>query len=404
MKKIVLLLIMMSFAYTGYAQDTLTLPYSVQGKVCDAGSGRPIRSVSVSMTGRYYATVTNSDGEFTLKSDTPIREVTFSHIGYRTATLPASSRPMRVDLSPDAEPIAGAVVTSGDPLDIVLSAIKKIPDNYADTSELLKCFYRETVQKRQRYIQVTEAVAKVFKPSYGNWLHNGRAALLKSRTLVSSRKRDTLSVKFLGGPTIAVNMDFIKVREALLDRDELDLYRLELGSPVYIDGRLNFAVHLRPASVADYALYTGTLYIDQESLAFSRMDLSLDMRDEAKATQAILRKKPAGLRFHPKEASILINFREDDGRYRLGYMRTTMRFDCDWRKRLLKSNYTSINELVITDLYPQAEQITRQEAFRTTESLSDMTDLFTDPEFWKDYNIIEPSTSLEHAVDKLKRQ
>ena len=134
------------------------------------------------------------------------------------------------------------------------------------------------------------------------------------------------------------------------------------------------------------------------------MDLSLDMRDEAKATQAILRKKPAGLRFHPKEASILINFREDDGRYRLGYMRTTMRFDCDWRKRLLKSNYTSINELVITDLYPQAEQITRQEAFRTTESLSDMTDLFTDPEFWKDYNIIEPSTSLEHAVDKLKRQ
>ena len=81
-----------------------------------------------------------------------------------------------------------------------------------------------------------------------------------------------------------------------------------------------------------------------------------------------------------------------------------MRFACDWRKRLLKSNYTSINELVITDLYPQAEQITRQEAFRTTESLSDMTDLFTDPEFWKDYNIIEPSTSLEHAVDKLKRQ
>lgn len=404
MKKSLAILLMLLCAGFARAQDTLSLPYSVQGKVCDARSGRPIRAVNVSMSGRYFATVTNSDGEFSLKSDVPINNVIFSHIGYQTATLPASERPMRVDLSPDAEPITGAVVTSGDPRRIVLSAIERIRQNYADSSELLKCFYRETVQKRQRYIQVTEAVAKVYKPGYEFSVHGERAALLKSRALVSSRKRDTLSVKFLGGPTIANSLDFVKVRNGLLEEKELELYRLELGAPVYVDGRLNFAVHLSPGVRTDYALYHGTLYIDQETLAFTRIDVSLDMDDEQLATSAILRRKPLGLKFHPQEASILVNYRQDNGKYRLGYMRTTMRFRCDWKKRLLKTHYTSINELVVTDLYPKATGISRKESFRSNESLDDKAGLFLDPEFWKDYNIIEPSTSLEHALDKLKKQ
>ena len=28
---------------------------------------------------------------------------------------------------------------------------------------------------------------------------------------------------------------------------------------------------------------------------------------------------------------------------------------------------------------------------------------FDDPDFWKDYNIIEPTESLENAIDKLKK-
>ena len=57
--------------------DSLRLTYTVSGTVADLSTRRPIESVHVSLPSSNYATVTNADGEFTIKSDSPIREVIF---------------------------------------------------------------------------------------------------------------------------------------------------------------------------------------------------------------------------------------------------------------------------------------------------------------------------------------
>ena len=80
-----------------------------------------------------------------------------------------------------------------------------------------------------------------------------------------------------------------------------------------------------------------------------------------------------------------------------------MRFACDWRKRLFRTRYTTVNELVITDVMPEATAIDRKERFRQRDILSDKAPEFLDPDFWKDYNIIEPTESLEHAIDRLRK-
>lgn len=49
---------------------------------------------------------------------------------------------------------------------IVEEAIRKIPVNYSSGPNMLTAFYRETVQKRRRYISVSEAVIDVYKTSY----------------------------------------------------------------------------------------------------------------------------------------------------------------------------------------------------------------------------------------------
>ena len=51
----------------------------------------------------------------------------------------------------------------------------------------------------------------------------------------------------------------------------------------------------------------------------------------------------------------------------------------------------------------QATPIPRSERFRLKETLSDKAPEFQDPDFWKDYNIIEPSESLEHAIGRLRK-
>lgn len=47
--------------------------------------------------------------------------------------------------------------------------------------------------------------------------------------------------------------------------------------------------------------------------------------------------------------------------------------------------------------------ISRKDAFGKRDIFSDMVENFNDSDFWKDYNIIEPTESLEKAVVKLRR-
>ena len=212
-------------------------------------------------------------------------------------------------------------------------------------------------------------------------------------------------MKVQGGPTQAVTFDVVKNPEIFFDREELALYDFEMGTPTYIGDRLQFVIHFRPSTFkqVEWALYYGTLYIDREYLSFTRIEMSLDMSDVGKAVRAMVVRKPLTLRLTPKELSVVINYRLKDGRTRLEYFRSTMRFNCDWKRRLFATGYTAVNELVVTDVREPAVQIPRSESFRTSDILSDKAAEFLDPDFWKDYNIIEPTESLEHAIDRLRK-
>ena len=405
MRKFLILIVFVCCSAALYGQvDTVRLGYSVQGNVVDAVSGRPMESVHVSVPGRHYATVTNADGDFTIKSDQPVSEVVFSYLGYRTLRQKAVGAPLRIRLTPESMPLAEASIVMGDPREILGEAIRRIPDNYSKNPELMECFYRETVRKRNRYIFVSEAVARLYKTGYDGNIYRDRAALEKSRILLSQRRTDTLSVKMQGGPTQALTFDVVKNPEILFDEEELSLYEFEMGMPTYIGDRIQFVIHFRPGSrPVDWALFHGTLYIDRDLLSFTRIEMSMDMSDVDKATRQMIIKKPLSLRVTPKELSVVISYRLKDGQSRLEYFRSTMRFNCDWKKRLFATSYAVVNELVVTDVREPAVPIPRAEAFRTVDILSDKAAEFQDPDFWKDYNIIEPTESLEHAIGRLRR-
>jgi hypothetical protein len=376
----------------------------VKGKVRDAETGRALESVHVSVPGRHHATVTNADGEFILKSDRRIEAVQFSYLGYKSRWVAASPE-LKVSLVRESISLPEASIISGDPEAILRAALARVPDTYCPQPELLECFYRETVQKRNRYTYVAEAVARLYRERTSNrFAGNDVSALEKSRLLVSQRKRDTVSVKTQGGPQMALNCDFLKNPELLFSEDEMALYRFEMDMPAYIGDRLQFVIRMIPDRMADYALYFVTLYIDRDNLTFTRIEASLDMRDQLKAIRAILVSKPMSLRFFPEEATLVFNYRPiGDDKIRLEYFRSTMRFSCDWRKRLFKTRYTAVNELVVTDVRPEAIPIPRRERFRSTDFLNDKAEEFQDPDFWADYNIIEPSESLEHAINRLRK-
>ena len=128
------------------------------------------------------------------------------------------------------------------------------------------------------------------------------------------------------------------------------------------------------------------------------------MSDEGKAIGAMLVRRPPGLRFKPKEMTLLLDYKTEGGNTRISYLKTLFRFNCDWRRRLFATEFTAVAEMVVTNRRERGEvtKISRAEAFGSSSSLADKASFYSDPDFWKDYNIIEPTVGLEQAVGRLK--
>ena len=389
---------------------------AVSGIVTDATTGHAVAGVSISGAGQ--TVVTNADGLFLLKSvDQELTTIIVTHVGYSTerinvADIAASSPAlaeeplMRIRLQPATIRLNEVLVVSSDARSLVSAAIRKITDNYSRQPELLHCFYRETAMKRQRYIMVAEGVVDMYKTGYGSDMRRDRVAIRKGRRLLSPRSGDTLSVKVTGGPIVPVQLDIVKNPDILLSEEELDCYELRMETPTYIADRMQYVVSLEPRYVMPYALYRGRLYIDQETLAFTRAELSLDMSDRDKATAVMLVRKPAGVRFRPKELSLLIDYRHEDGLTRISYVRTIFRFNCDWRRRLFATSFTATCEMAVTSHHggDDVQPIRGRESFDQRDAFFDQVEYFRDPDFWQDYNIIEPTESLDRAIDRLLRR
>ena len=403
MKYFVTVLLLFIGAVNVLAQKTL-----LSGTVVDDTTGEPIAQAVVAVGKTGVAVVTNDDGFFTLKADTVPDAVVVSHIGYHSKRLNLA-RPkaegLTIRLTPSSVQLDEVVVWTTNPLELVNIAIRKIPENYSRKPELYNCFYRETAMKRQHFIYVAEGVVDMYKTGYERDTGRDRVAIRKGRRLLSPRTSDTLTVKVLGGPVQPVQLDIAKNLEFLLNPEDMACYSFSMLPPDVIDGRLQFVVSIAPKLSMPWALYYGRLYIDRETLAFTRAELSLDMSNSEKATRYMLVSKPAGVRFKPKELSCLVDYRYEDGVTRISYVRSTFRFNCDWKRRLLSTSFTAFCEMVVTDKSNiDVHPISGRTTFDSRDAFFDKVDYFRDPDFWEDYNIIEPTESLDKAIDKLVKK
>ena len=407
--KLIITTVVWLLALTAWAQGGLL----VTGVVKDKESRKELANVNIAVVGSNVGTVTNADGVFSLKvsQEELSRGVVVSHLGYQNTLVSAEmltggkKRPV-IWLSPVAFTLDMVNVYGGDPLALVEQAIRNVPRNYAPHPHLFSSFYRETIQKRSRYIGVSEAVADVYKTDYKTRdASRDRVQILKGRRLESQKRSDTLAVKIAGGPNLPVYLDVAKNGEELLDVSMLHCYRFRMQLPMSIGERMQYVVSFEPRVVLDYPLYAGLLYIDQETLTFTRAEFQLDLREQEKAVRHVLRKKPAGLRFKLSEVSYLVTYRYQDGKAYLNYMRNVMRFKCDWKKRLFSSTYTTTTEMVMVDRNDRPQESIRlKDAFKQREVFYDVVEEYWNEDFWRDYNIIEPTESLESAVKKLKKQ
>lgn len=406
----VLMMIILSGMAPLWAQDNAENYVTISGVVRDKHNKKRLEYVNITIPGSNVGTVTNTEGEFSLKiKETDRNKIAdVSHVGYFNSKISLgenSSKKQTIWMSPYINLLNEITIHAQNPIYIVQEAVRKIPVNYGNKSNMLTGFYREIAQKGRRYVNISEAIVNVYKTPYSETIERDRAQISKGRRLISQREKDTLAVKLLGGPVIAVYQDIVKNPDFLFDIESLSYYKFRMEEPTSIGNRTQFVISFEPRVNLPYTLCHGKLYIDKEHLSFTRAEFNLSMNDKNKATQAILRKKPFGLRFKPIEVSYLVAYEDRGNTTYLKYLRNNIRFKCDWKRKLFSTNYTILSEMVITDLQENnIAAIPYKTSFKMNQAFSDKVDDFANDNFWGAYNIIKPTESLEHAVSKLRKQ
>ena len=159
----------------------------ISGKVTDL-NGQPLAHVSVMVEGTEVQTVTNEDGQFTLKMHEQARRLRLSHIGYKTrhiALEQGTTEQLRIRMQSNTIELSEVLVSANDPLSILKAAMARIEKNYPNEPELMRCFYRETARRGSRFISVAEAVTEMYKSDYYYGPERDAVAILKGRRLGS---------------------------------------------------------------------------------------------------------------------------------------------------------------------------------------------------------------------------
>lgn len=391
------------------AQDSTFTEY--KGTVRDALTRDPISFASLSIQGTNMASVTNSEGEFSLKiaSDKMKAKIEISALGYQKLLVTASEFSKNntiIEITPRATELGEVdVKRPKNAVSLVKSVFANRSENYLSSQSLMTAFYRETIKKRRTNVSLAEAVVNIKKRPYSS---NGRDLidLFKARKLTNYDKLDTIALKLQGGPFNALYADVIKYPEFFLTQESIPLYDFTFGKSTIVNDELVYVVNFKQKENVLEPLYFGKLFINAKSLALTNAEYSLNVEDRSKASALFVRKKPNRVKVWPTEAVYRVDYREKDGKWFYGYSNIQLEFVVNWRKRLFNSRYTINSEMLVTDWEQEKTPLAARdmEKFKSNTILADEASGFADPDFWGAYNVIEPEKSIESAISKIQRQ
>jgi hypothetical protein len=391
-----------------YAQNGNDSYFTVTGQLKDSKTGDKIIYANISVPGTGIGTVSNSEGEFTLKVDKSLNIDVFevAHLSYTTKKFKISEsmgKDKTFFLEPQVLMLKEITIVPKDARSVVEAALSNVRKNYSEVPNMMTGFYRETIRQKRDYLSISEAVVDIYKAPYQS-MQDDQVKIYKGRKGTNVKKADTLMVQLQGGPNVAMLLDIVKNTDLSIALDNLDNYQFDFATMVNIDDKPNWVISFSPNVIKEEPLYYGKLYISQEKMAITRAEFSLDLKDEDKASRVFVQKKPMGLIFMPTSTSYLVTYKEQNSKFYLNYVRVDLKFRCDWKKRLFKNYYTVMSEVAITDRHEDnITKFANKEVFKPSMVFADKVQNFADPNFWGNSNIIEPEESIENAIKKLSK-
>jgi hypothetical protein len=379
-----------------------------KGKVVNK-SGDALTAAYLAVEGTNISTVTNSDGEFSLKIPGTIEnaKITISHLGYESKILPLEffkAEEVVIELQESMEELTEvSILTYTDPEAVVRNMLKNRLSNYFDERATMTAFYRETIKRGRKNVSLSEAVVTIHKTPYTSGSKD-EIALIKARKTADYDRLDTVALKLRGGPFNPLSIDLMKNPTYIFGEENLENFIFKFDNPTKIDDRYLYVVNFEEQDTR-LPWYYGKLFIDAKSFTLVKASFKLNVDNRSAATDLFVKKKPGGTKVYPVDVQYDIQYRERDGRWYFGYGNTRLEFVVNWKRRLFNSRYKVNSELAVTDWKINTEgRVKKDDTFLNERVImADDVSGFSDLAFWGENNIIEPDKSIENAIEKIRQ-
>lgn len=388
---------------------------TISGKVTDALTGKYLEFASITLLHSSISNVTNADGIFTLKIPeqrlTDSDSVQISYMGYKSTNICTTEfkdkKSLRISLQPSAFSIEALHIYPNDPdaiFDMVFSR-NNILKNFPSEPEGLQGFYREIIKKGRKFGSVTEAVLDISKASYTGFQTKDNVAISLGRASSNFSMKDTVMMSLQGGPLANLSLDIASDPFVGTTLDAAhQYYNFSFGVPVELNGKSIVVIHFAQKDTSEI-LYTGDLYIDKATLALVKATFTMNVDYSKYSWREFVRHLPPGVSVKADRADFTVNYKVVGDKLRFDYSHIELDFSVKYSSKWLRSKYSVVSELAITEYNnPKALKIPFGQRLRMKDELGTKVKDFSNPDFWGDYNIIEPDASLQSVLKKVVRQ
>ena len=379
---------------------------TLEGAVKERESGDPIAYCAVNVVENGIGTVTNQNGQFLLKIPDSLKNayIHFSHLGYEAQFVPAgllAENKADVFLDTRFIPIEAVIIRLVNPQKLIRDMLEARAGNYSDRPHYLTTFYREGVDFKRGFANLTEAVFHVFKPGYGSLLSD-QVKMMKMRTISNQLLTDTVVMKMKAGVNACLVLDIIKNLPDFLILNDENMYHYTKIAMTVTNERLAHVVAFEQKPGIRGPLYKGELYIDEENFALlhARFQIHPDYIKQAQSMLVVRQSKQ--LEIIPQEASYSVTYQPWNGKYYVNHTRGDLTFKVR-KKKILTGNSTVHTWFEMATCHIDTLNV-RRFSFRESQSTQNIlseNNYVYDATFWGDFNIILPEEKLSDAISRI---
>lgn len=290
-----------------------------------------------------------------------------------------------------AKPVQPASVPDSkyDAVTLVHMAFKNVSKNYSKQDNLMSAFYRESINKDNNVVSISEAILDINKASYIT-AQSDKVVIKKARgNKPELQGIDAIMMKFQGGPSSALMIDVVKSPFLGTELFELqNKYAFTFTTPEKIDNTDYYVIMFDKKDVGEDILFRGKIYIHPESLAIGRVIFSMNVENRSDAYLNFVRHKPAFMHLDVNQAKYVVNYKEYNNKWYFDYSTSEVKFQVKWNKVAVNSEYTLKSQLAVTNLITDYVKIDKKNLLKPSDIVADRVKDYQDTTSWDVYNLI----------------